>query len=369
MADLDCVGKPERIVFGLSSLTYLHRALTRIQPPAGLVLVVRADVIATEWTLRWLATRPGVVLLDRNRRPSLGFALRDGAAIRRAVAAETAVGSRLSFVTDGSESVFVRALRRREAIEAIDLRARPMREIERRLFATAYKSVTDLVTDKLWPRPAFHVVRMLAACGVRPNAVTIAGMVLMMVAAWRFYEADWWAGLGAAWAMTFLDTVDGKLARVTGTSSRVGNLLDHGTDIVHPPIWWTCVSIGIAESTDAGLAWPCLGVILVSYGLGRISEVGFKTWFGFNQYLWQPFDARLRAVIARRNTNLAILTVALPMGAIDGGWTMVAVWSIVSIGMQIVRSLQALHLESRGGSVSSWLADDRPGTALTLVEA
>src|SRR3546814_2416912 len=44
-----------------------------------------------------------------------------------------------------------------------------------------------------------------------------------------------WTGLAAAWIMTFLDTVDGKLARVTLASSRWGNAYDHGIDLIHPP--------------------------------------------------------------------------------------------------------------------------------------
>ena len=38
--------------------------------------------------------------------------------------------------------------------------------------------------------------------------------------------------------MTFLDTVDGKLARVTLTSSPFGNVLDHSLDLIHPPFWY-----------------------------------------------------------------------------------------------------------------------------------
>ena len=46
--------------------------------------------------------------------------------------------------------------------------------------------------------------------------------------------------------MTFLDTVDGKLARVTVTSSRVGHVLDHGVDLIHPPLWYIAWGLGLA---------------------------------------------------------------------------------------------------------------------------
>jgi phosphatidylglycerophosphate synthase len=45
--------------------------------------------------------------------------------------------------------------------------------------------------------------------------------------------------------MTLLDTVDGKLARVTVASSKFGHVLDHGVDIVHPPFWYLAWGLGL----------------------------------------------------------------------------------------------------------------------------
>ena len=44
--------------------------------------------------------------------------------------------------------------------------------------------------------------------------------------------------------MTFLDTVDGKLARTTLTSSKWGDIFDHGIDLVHPPFWYVAWGAG-----------------------------------------------------------------------------------------------------------------------------
>jgi phosphatidylglycerophosphate synthase len=60
----------------------------------------------------------------------------------------------------------------------------------------------------------------------------------MLLATWLFWQGHLLPGLIPAWGMTFLDTVDGKLARTTMTSSRWGNLFDHGVDLLHPPFWW-----------------------------------------------------------------------------------------------------------------------------------
>ena len=57
--------------------------------------------------------------------------------------------------------------------------------------------------------------------------------------------------------MTFLDTVDGKLARVTLRSSPFGNVYDHSIDLIHPPFWWWAWIVGL----------PAAGFTLAKPGL------------------------------------------------------------------------------------------------------
>ena len=129
-------------------------------------------------------------------------------------------------------------LRKVEPAYLFEARPELARAIEERTFSASYKGVTDLVTKWVWPRPAAWVTRRLAAWHVHPNTVTIASWLLAALACWLFARGAFVAGLLAAWLMTFLDTVDGKLARVTLTSSRFGNVLDHSLDLIHPPFWY-----------------------------------------------------------------------------------------------------------------------------------
>ena len=62
------------------------------------------------------------------------------------------------------------------------------------------------------PRPWCASVPMPA---ITPNAVTCIGFALMLATCWLFYEGFHFWGLVLGWFMTYLDTVDGKLARVT----------------------------------------------------------------------------------------------------------------------------------------------------------
>ena len=120
------------------------------------------------------------------------------------------------------------------------------------MFMGTYKGATDLVTKYLWPRPAFYVTRALAPTSITPNIVTALSAVCVVLAFWLFWEGYFLAGLVSAWLMTFLDTVDGKLARTTLTSSKWGDVFDHGIDLIHPPFWYAAWALGLGT---VGLGW------------------------------------------------------------------------------------------------------------------
>ena len=70
------------------------------------------------------------------------------------------------------------------------------------------------------------LVRLLAAAGVAPNAVTLAALPLAVAAAWFFGTGRFiWGGAMAA-LVGLCDTLDGELSRTTGRGSSRGALLD-----------------------------------------------------------------------------------------------------------------------------------------------
>jgi len=248
------------------------------------------------------------------------------------------------------------------------------RELEDRLFAGAYKGVTDLVTKWVWPRPARWATRLCASAGIPPNLVTLVGASLALVAGVLFALGEYGAGLAIGWLMTFLDTVDGKLARVTVSSSRFGHLLDHGTDIVHPPLWYLAWGLGLAGLWPAGGApalGVTLGVIVVGYVVGRLVEGAFSLWLGgFSIFVWRRLDSYCRLVTARRNPNLLLLTAGAVGGRPDLGLVAVAGWTAVSSAVLLVRLGMATHARATSGPLSSWLAEadgrDRASLAVRL---
>jgi phosphatidylglycerophosphate synthase len=223
-------------------------------------------------------------------------------------------------------------------------------DVERALFDASYKGVTDFVTKYAWPPLAFRVVKACARLGITPNAVTIASWGLVACATLAFARGAFGLGLAFAWCMTFLDTVDGKLARVTQSSSPFGHWMDHGLDLVHPPVWWGAWALGIGLALDS----PSVLVVLVGYVAGRLLEGVFLLACGFETHSWRPLDSYFRLFTARRNPNLVLLSAGALLGAPALGFAAVAWWTGLSLTFHVARLIQALALRAAGRTLRPW---------------
>ena len=349
---LHLVGRSGQRIFGLEPAERLRR---QVASEAAL-LVADASAVLDDAAVRWLIENPGNVLASEGGKP-LAVVVEDSEA---AQAAAALAGGGAAYPVHNAASVgerYIRKLRRKSPVLALSLEETGSHEAERALFAKVYKGVTDLVTKYVWPAPALVVTRAAAAAGIRPNLITFVGFVLMLLASWLFFTGEIGGGLAAGWAMTFLDTVDGKLARVTVTSSKLGNWLDHGTDVIHPPLWWICLAYGLAAGDPArtGLIVAACATILACYVIGRAVEVAFQLLFGFNAYLFRRFDSAFRTIVARRNILLLIMMAGVLVGRPTEAFVACAAWSVVSALIQLGR-LGVAWAASRKAKLSPWIA-------------
>ena len=349
MAAVHVVGECRARIFGL-------RPAERLQRQSGglgdMLLVADASAVLADATLDWLRAHPGTLLASDQGRPLAILVPAEEKAQAEAAFAGVA-GGYTPVTAAQAPDMFDRKLRRREKLLALSLEEEHLGRAERLLFDSVYKGVTDLVTKYAWPVPAFWATRFCAAVGIHPNVVTTAGMVLTLAAGWLFFQGEFAAAMAAAWLMTFLDTVDGKLARVTVTSSPLGNILDHGTDYIHPPLWWLCLAYGLASGypTQSDLVWISCWIILATYVAGRVVEELFKSRLGFNQYLWRRFDSAFRLIVSRRNVILLIMSMGFLAGVPVAAFAACASWSIISVLIQAARLWQGL----RAQPIRSWL--------------
>uniref|UniRef100_B0T2J0 CDP-alcohol phosphatidyltransferase n=1 Tax=Caulobacter sp. (strain K31) TaxID=366602 RepID=B0T2J0_CAUSK len=346
------------------SRIYRRLGLTEGAVATGQVVVVDAGWVFDESLIKALAGRPGVALVDEAGRV---VAVNAPAAQAKAVAAAfdaerdpTAAAPGLTRLTSLElGSAYNSALRKREPPVLERLTPQTRVAVEKRLFQGSYKGVTDLVTKYVWPTPARIVTRWCALAKMTPNQVTLIGFIMVLAAFWLFWTGQFGWGLVCAWIMTFLDTVDGKLARVTLTSSKWGNVFDHGIDLVHPPFWWWAWYVGVgAALANGGLSMPhgglALAIIVGGYVAQRVEEGVFLALFKVEMHAWRPFDSAFRLITARRNPNLIMLTLAVMAGRPDIGFLAVAVWTAICLVVHAVQILQALATSK--GAVVSWLS-------------
>ncbi len=364
----------EPTLWGLSVEERLRRSLLRAgvgrierfesgHPPrsgAGRCLLLRDDLVYDERIVQGLLDAGEVVVehaFDAGPEPVAGCCraerLEALAARMRGEPGESIPELKRVLVRDLAPDYHA-ALRKQSAPFVYRAREQDRRQVEDRIFEASYKGITDAVTKWVFPRPARAAVRGLAAAGVSPNAVTTASYALAIVVTGLFAQGWLALGLVLGWLLSFLDTVDGKLARCTLTSTRFGGAFDHALDLVHPPFWWLAFAAGLPGGLEEHAV--AAGITLGGYAIGRILEGAFLLCFGIQLFEWQPFDAAFRQVVARRNPNLLLLSLGVVLGAPAWGYGALAAWTMASVGIAATRLAQALWWARRGRSVRSWLA-------------
>jgi len=266
----------------------------------------------------------------------------------------------LQLVHTSDMEAFDESLRRSTKPLLEPVNAERKNELENRLYGNAYRGITDLVTKFVWPKPAKRVVHLCANLRISPNMVTSIGLLLVITACYLFLHGYYGWGLLAGWIMTFLDTVDGKLARVTIQSSKFGHLFDHLIDLFHPPFWYIYWGMSLVNFH------PVLGqgqeqmywIIIIAYVAGRIVEGLFPFLGNCSIFTWRPFDAWFRLVTARRNPCMILLTLSFLVGKPEWGFISVTFWSALTTIVLILRLIQAFIVRITGGPLSSWLSED-----------
>lgn len=355
-------------LWGLSTAERTRRLAAagglRADGAAPVVITNAAAAFDPAW-FRHVVAQPGFVLtLDGV--PAIAHA-RDEAeasAIRAAMESGQAIGEPGSLTVIAYEdgpTIENKQLRKRETPFLMQLTPQTVRAAERASYFGAYKGVTDILTKYLWPEWALVLTRIAARLGMTPNMVTAIGAALCVAATFAFAQGHYWAGMAMGLVFMVLDTVDGKLARCTITSSWWGNIFDHGIDLVHPPFWWWFWATGLATwglAYDSQTFWLVQAAIQGGYLVQRLIEGAFISWFnGLHIHVWHRFDSVFRLITARRNPNMVILFVSVLFARPDLGLIAVAWWTVISCAVHAVRLLQAMVLRARGGAITSWLAE------------
>jgi len=335
-------------------------------PDDSNVLVLSGAFLFETRTLKGVLQRPNSILLGDDEQPAAAF-VGTGKLVEVLAAMNGPHGNLpqgLQTIRTSDMEAFDESLRRstRPLLEAVN--GDNKSELENSLYGNAYKGITDLVTKFVWPRPAKYVVHICAKLRISPNMVTSIGLLLVIAACFLFMDGYYAWGLLAGWIMTFLDTVDGKLARVTIQSSKFGHLFDHLIDLIHPPFWYIYWGISLTGLQPvmgqdvSQMSW----LIVIAYIAGRVVEGLFSLLGDCSIFTWRPFDAWFRLITARRNPCMILLTLSLVLERPDWGFVAVVFWSAITSVILVLRLVQAVIARLRNGPLESWLSEDDAAT-------
>ncbi len=375
------VGDSPIPLWGLSPSERLRRQLQAVglsqsiealeaRPTHASILLLRGDYVYDDRVIEALVAAPNTLLRASKRSPVVAaHVAADDVSQATALIAGTQTqptASNLRIETPESlVSNYQKKLLKFDPPFVQPITPHSQRELERRLFTSTYKGVTDLITKWLWPKPARWATHLCTRHGIKPNHITLSSWALALATGLLFAVGEYGWGLVIGWVMTFLDTVDGKLARVTFNTSRGGDLFDHLLDLVHPPLWYLAWGWGLTlpggEITGLSLEF-LLWAIVIGYIGGRLVEGTFSALLAdFSLFLWRPFDSAFRLVTARRNPNLILLTTGVIVGRPDLGLLAVALWTVVSTLVLLVRLVQAWRERLIHGTLRPWFQEVESG--------
>lgn len=194
------------------------------------------------------------------------------------------------------------------------------------LILAMQKTGGDFMGDYLHPKPENWMVHQVAETPVTPNVVSVINISIGILAAALFAHGDFRLGVLLALLVGMLDGVDGKLARLRLTQSKMGAFLDGiVTDGVLQTLWMLGLAwYGHTVLQDRNALW-LVALALVSENLTRVVVRWYKLRFNNEEQL--DLIPRFRKVRAGRNVYVFLLILAaIPDSPMLGLWG-IALWA------------------------------------------
>lgn len=347
----DDLQRKAKIVFRNGAGSASQRLQAYLRDGAEPVLAVSGDTVVDQRLFEFaLGREPGFVAIDKGlAMMSLASqtSLPEAATVDALAAAM--VGSGVARELPQSEfPTFIRRLRRDMPYYLLPIRSEKDRAAaEHFMFWANYKGSTDLFTRYVYPFFVWHLVRPLARWRVHPNVVSGFNVLLGIAAVPAFAMRAYVLGFVCAYVMSVLDSVDGKLARLTYTDSQLGTRLDHGLDLIHPPFWYLAWAWAVAAGNLADPVMTAAVMMVVVYILDRLAVKVYTVSFQRALYAHARIDTFIRSFIARRNINLPIFLIGVVAGYAREAFLLIVAWQVATLVWHTCRIGWILMFDSR----------------------
>jgi len=207
-------------------------------------------------------------------------------------------------------------------------------------FERSYKGVTDLVTQYVYPPLIKKLVKLTSPTNITPNQITYVSMLLSFGSIPLFYYGWFTPAIAFGIIMSILDSLDGKLARLTYRTSDSGDKLDHFSDVIYLSLWYICIGLFLAnafpEKAEIIHLWNI--ILNICYFADRITTGLFKKIYKYELHDFNSIDRFFRRIQQRRNITLILLLSGyfFPGGFITAFWFN-TVWMVISFCFHLYR--------------------------------
>ncbi|MEI6447103.1 MAG: CDP-alcohol phosphatidyltransferase family protein [Actinomycetes bacterium] len=178
-----------------------------------------------------------------------------------------------------------------------------------------------------------------------PNAISMTGLVLNMVAAWLVLE---WQFVLAGFAFiigSIMDTLDGRYSRMSGKGTPFGAFLDSTLDRIEEGIVLTAVAVYFAQKGDEAAVAACVLAVLlslmVSYTRARAEALGVECKVGIATRAVRVVILAAGLLLAR---GMGIFDVELLAASVY----LLAALSLVTVAQRIAHVRTALNSDGAG---------------------
>ena len=121
------------------------------------------------------------------------------------------------------------------------------------------REMQDALNHHLYHPLAWQLAHALAPTPLTPNMVSVFGGLLVVAAGLVYWSTSgpWWALLGMVLHLSWhvVDGADGDLARITGKTSPLGELVDGICDYVSHIVLYVLLAFVLSRTLGPGWAW------------------------------------------------------------------------------------------------------------------
>ena len=256
------------------------------------------------------------------------------------------------FKTSEMESYILKLRRKQEPFLLFIKNKNDIKGAEDLSFKRSYKGVTDFVTQYIYPPLIKKLVKITAPTYITPNQLTYISMILSFGSIPLFYFGWFTFAILCGILMSILDSLDGKLARLTYRTSDSGDKLDHYSDVIYLSFWYICIGLFLAQAFPEKAAEIHLWNFIINfcYIADRITTGLFKKIYKLELHDFNPVDRFFRRIQMRRNITLVILLTGyvLPGGFVTA-FLLNTAWMTISFGFHLFRFIfLALSFKAAG---------------------